>query len=61
MRTFRFPSPEEKKIEELIIQHAQNTAETIELLATLHELQKIEQAQANTELIELILSLQGGM
>lgn len=43
------------------ISTAQSTAKTIELLATLNEQQKIEQAQASAELIELMLSLQGGM
>ena len=52
----------EPTIEEKInLQIAQNTAETLEALTTLNEMQKIEQAQSNAEMIELILSLQGGM
>ena len=39
---------------------AENTAETLEAVSFLNEQQKIEQAQSNAELIELILSLQGG-
>lgn len=51
------PSLEEKNN----LQIAQNTAETLEVIATLNEMQRIEQAQSNAELIELILSLTGGM
>lgn len=39
---------------------AQNTVETLELISALNELQKIEQAQSNAELIELMMML-GGM
>lgn len=56
------PEPPEPTIEEnLSLQLAQNTAETVELIATLYEQQRIEQAQANAELIDLMLSLMGGM
>lgn len=48
------------KEQELELKLAQNTAETIELLSTLNELQRVEQAQANAELIELMMML-GGM
>lgn len=51
------PSLEEK----VELKLAQNTTETLELMAALNELQKLEQAQSNAELIELMLSLQGGM
>lgn len=53
------PKPTKEELLELKL--AQNTAETIELLATLYEQQKVEQAQANAELIELMLSLTGGV
>lgn len=46
---------------ELLIQSAKNMAETIELVATLNELQRTEQAQANAELVELMVLLRGGV
>lgn len=39
---------------------AENTAETLEIVSFLNEQQKVEQAQSNVELIELIMML-GGM
>lgn len=39
---------------------AENTAETLEVVSFLNEQQKVEQAQSNVELIELIMML-GGM
>lgn len=57
-------APEEmknEKIQELELKVAENTAETLELVATLIEMQKVEQAQSNAEMIELIMSLQGGV
>lgn len=50
----------QKKNEQLLVQLAQTTAETLEVMTTLHEIQKIEQAEANAELIELMMML-GGM
>lgn len=47
--------------QELELKLAQNTAETLELISALNELQKLEQAQSNAELIELMISLQGGI
>lgn len=47
--------------EKINLQIAQNTAETIEVITLLNEMQRIEQAQSNAELIELIMTLQGGM
>ncbi|WIV11368.1 hypothetical protein [Proteiniborus sp. MB09-C3] len=47
--------------EKINLQIAQNTAETLEVIAILNEMQRIEQAQSSAELIELIISLQGGM
>ncbi len=47
--------------EQLLIQSAENTAETIESILILNEMQKVEQAESNTELIELMMMLQGGM
>lgn len=46
--------------QQLELKLAQNTAETVELVAMLYEMQKIEQAQSNAELIELMMML-GGM
>lgn len=59
--TIILKTPEEKARDELKHQLAENTIETLELISALNELQKIEQAQSNAELIELMLSLQGGM
>lgn len=39
---------------------AQNTIETLEVISALNELQKLEQAQSNTEMIELMMMM-GGM
>ena len=39
---------------------AQNTIETLEIISALNELQKLEQAQSNTEMIELMMMM-GGM
>ncbi len=39
---------------------AENTTETLEVVSFLNEQQKVEQAQSNAELIELIMML-GGM
>ena len=39
---------------------AQNTIETLEIVSALNELQKLEQAQSNTEMIELMMMM-GGM
>ena len=50
-----------KENEQLLIQSAENTAETIEAILTLNEMQKVEQAESNAELIELMMMLQGGM
>lgn len=47
------------EVGQLII--AQNTSETLELMTILNEQAKVEQAQSNAELIELILSMTGGM
>lgn len=47
--------------EQLLIQSAENTAETIEAILILNEMQKVEQAESNTELIELMTMMQGGM
>ncbi len=46
---------------EIDLATAMNTAETLEVITFLSEMQKIEQAQSNAELIELMLSLQGGV
>ena len=40
---------------------AQNTIETLEIVSALNELQKLEQAQSNTEMIELMMMMMGGM
>ncbi len=50
-----------KENEQLLIQSAENTAETIETILILNEMQKVEQAESNAELIELMMMLQGGM
>lgn len=55
-------TPGQPTLEERIsLQIAQNTTETLELSSALNEQQKLEQAQSNAEMIELIMSLQGGV
>lgn len=56
-----YRKPLSEEVKDLEVRLAQNTAETLELVAILNEQQKVEQAQSNAEMIELILSLQGGM
>lgn len=50
-----------KENEQLLIQSAENTAETIETVLILNGMQKVEQAESNAELIELMMMMQGGM
>lgn len=56
-----YQKPLSGEVKDLEVRLAQNTAETLELISILNEQQKVEQAQSNAEMIELILSLQGGM
>lgn len=54
--------PGEPTLEERMdLKLAQSTTETLELIVLLNEMQRLEQAQSNAELIELMMSLQGGI
>lgn len=46
---------------DLTLTSAQNRVETIEIISSLNEMQKLEQAQSNTELIELMMLMIGGI